>query len=436
MEPKTRIQKEVHKIHTSLKPITKKQLEWAYSKSQSHSVIHQNKFYCLECGHIQKLDSSWEGMLMKIENRTVCSKCKTTAKPHVGKLPFRKSVESFEYLTTHKGWQVIRIVYMYKHVKKGVAATVDTHEVIQHWVNEKGDIISYAKPTFGMSRYIDQFILHEPLKLRSSQFKRSRLYAISGSHIYPRCTLLNIVKRNGFNNKASDLIASQDLIPKILKDNKAETLIKTRQYELLKRYIISNDLQYWNQIKIAIRNNYIVNNVNDWYDYLRMLTALRKDIHNPKYVCPTDFYEAHQKVLAKHQELRRKQKLAKLIEEIEIDNEEYIKQKQFFFDLHFKYDNVSVEVIKSVKQVFDEGEQLHHCVFENKYHQKQHSLLLSAKVDNTVVETIEVNLELMEISQSRGLHNKPSDYNEIIVNLVNQNLKKIKKVYKQVKQAA
>jgi hypothetical protein len=183
------------------------------------------------------------------------------------------------------------------------------------------------------------------------------LYALSGSHIYPRCTLLNIVKRNGFNNKASDLIASQDLIPKILKDNKAETLIKTRQYELLKRYIISNDLQYWNQIKIAIRNNYIVNNVNDWYDYLHMLTALRKDIHNPKYVCPTDFYEAHQKVLAKHQELRRKQKLAKLIEEIEIDNEEYIKQKQFFFDLHFKYGIINPNINENTMYGY-------HCTYD------------------------------------------------------------------------
>ena len=95
-----------------------------------------------------------------------------------------------------------------------------------------------------------------------------------------------------------------------------------------------------------------------------------------------------------------------------------------------KYDNLSIDVIRSVKQVYDEGLLLNHCVYENGYYKKQDSLLLSAKVNNEVIETIEVDLKNLTISQARGKDNHPSEYNELIVNLVNQNLKKIKSIHK------
>lgn len=439
MKPISKIQIEVDKIHSSLKPITKKQEEWAYGKFNNISQIIRNRFHCYECGHTYKLDGKWEELLIKIENRTTCPECKAVAKPHVGKLDYRRTIESFEFITTHKGWQVVRLMYGYKYIKRGEKSTIHLHEVMQHWINPNGKIVSYSKPIHFMTRYIDSFILYKDLELRNSSFKRSRQFELNGSHLYSKINLIPLVKRNGFNKKALINISTQTLIPKIITDSYCETLIKAKQYDLLKTavYYPHQIEKYWKQIKIAIRNNYMVPNATNWFDHIAQLSECGKDIFNAKYICPKDLHAEHQKYLEKVRQKRRKEKLQKLIEQIEVDNEQYVQQKQLFFDLHFKYENITIDVMKSVQQVFNEGELLNHCVFENRYYEKQNSLLLSAKVDNEVVETIEVNLRELRINQARGKDNHPSEYNELIVNLVNQNLKKIKRVYnKYCKQAA
>jgi hypothetical protein len=445
MEPKTKIQKAVHKIQSSLKPITEKQKEWAYSKSESFSVVHQNKFYCLECGHINKLEEKWEAMLMKIENRTTCPVCKATAKPHVGKLPFRTRVETFEYLTTHKNWQVIRIAYRYKHLKKGQPASVDFQEVIQHWINDKGDIVSYAKPTFGMSRYIDHFILNKPLSLRSSQFKNAKLWSVSGENIYPRSTTLGIVKRNGYTNKTSMTIPTHYIIPVILKNSAAETLIKAKQFSLLQLLINSYDQHEslpnkiknnWSEIKIALRNNYMVKDAIVWTDYIDNLKKFNKDTKNAKFVCPVDLQFEHNKYLKKLEIRRRKEKLQKQLEKINEDNKAYILKKKVFLDLFFKYDNISIQTMQSVHQIFEEGDKLAHCVFANEYYKKENTLLLSAKVNGEVVETVEVSLDRFTIIQSRGMSNHATEHTSIIETLVNNNMKEIKKRCKLYKKQA
>jgi hypothetical protein len=431
MEPKTKIQKEVAKIQSKLKPITNKQEEWVYAKFEKLSQVIRNTFNCFECGHSCKV-SQWESMLFKLENRTTCPVCKSVAKPHVGKLDFRRKIETFEFITTFKGWQVIRLVYGYKHIAKGQKANTQLFEVMQHWINPDGKIVSYSKPVNGLTRYIDSFVLYKDLELRHSQFKNSKQFDLSGYYLYPRVNVLPIVKRNGFNVKALNTINAQLLIRAILTNNKVETLIKAKQYNLLKTalYYDYRINEFWNQIKIAIRNNYIIDNETMWTDYLRSMKELNKDLHNPKYVCPVDLHNEHQKALEKIRLKRRKIKLQEMLSKLHEENEEYIEHRHLFFDLHLKYDNLSIDVIKSVKQVYDEGVLLNHCVYENAYHKKQHSLLLSAKVNNEVVETVEVDLKNLIINQARGKDNHPSEYNELIVNLVTQNFKKIKSIYK------
>jgi hypothetical protein len=439
MEPKTKIQKEVAKIQPKLKPLTSKQEEWVYAKFEKLSQIIRNRFNCLECGHSYVLNKQWESLLFKIENKTTCPVCKSVAKPHVGKLDFRRKIETFEFITTFKGWQVIRLFYGYKHIAKGQKANTQLFEVMQHWINPNGKIVSYCKPVHYLTRYIDSFVLHKDLELRHSQFKNSKQFDLSGNYLYPRVNVLPIVKRNGFNIKALKNINAQILILGILTDNKCETLIKAKQYDLLKTALYYNHRidNIWSQIKIAIRNNYIIKNENNWNDYLTLMKELNKDLHNPKYVCPIDLHKEHQKALEKVRLKRRKIKLKKMLSKLHEENKEYIKQRHMFFDLHLKYDNLSIDVIKSVRQVYDEGVLLNHCVYENAYHKKQHSLLLSAKVNNEVVETIEVDLKNLSINQARGKDNHPSEYNELIVNLVTQNFKKIKSMYKkQLKVAA
>jgi hypothetical protein len=436
MKAITKIQKEVDELYLKLPSISEKQYDWAYRKFKKFSLIQRNRFYCLECGHSESLKQNSEILLMKLENKTICPSCKVIAEPSIGKMPHRRAVENFKILTTFKGQQVIRIVYGYKKLKRNARAELEFHEVIQHWINEKGQVVSLSKPKPMMGFYIDSFVLSAPLAIKRSTFKDTDLFNIDPYYLCPNSKVLPIIKRNGFTIKSLTSLSPQELFPELLKNPRIETLLKAEQFKLLeyavKYYPIgSNKLNRitinWPQIKIALRNNYIIKDPIVWLDYIDNLIKFNKDILNAKFICPIDLTVEHDRYLEKIRLHKRKEKLMLLKEQMDIDNEEYTNKKKIFFDLFFKFENISVEMIQSVQQVFDEGYELKHCVFENEYYKKDHSILLSAKVDNEVVETIEVSLNKFEILQARGLSNHPSEYNKRIVKLVNDNIKEIKK---------
>jgi len=69
---------------------------------------------------------------------------------------------------------------------------------------------------------------------------------------------------------------------------------------------------------------------------------------------------------------------------------------------------------------------MHHCVFTNGYYKKKDSLILSARVGQRHVETIEINLKTLAIVQSRGVCNQNTEYHERIIGLVKKNINLIR----------
>ena len=57
---------------------------------------------------------------------------------------------------------------------------------------------------------------------------------------------------------------------------------------------------------------------------------------------------------------------------------------------------------------------------------KANSLILSARIDGRIIETIEVDLHTFQVVQCHGKNNKDTAYHERIINLVNANAKKIR----------
>lgn len=101
-------------------------------------------------------------------------------------------------------------------------------------------------------------------------------------------------------------------------------------------------------------------------------------------------------------------------------------QKQYekgkFFGLVFQKGNISIKVLETIQEFITESEKYNHCVYTNEYYAKQDSLILSARVNNVLTETVEVSLKEMTITQSRGYGNKASNYHKEILELVNENL--------------
>jgi hypothetical protein len=92
-------------------------------------------------------------------------------------------------------------------------------------------------------------------------------------------------------------------------------------------------------------------------------------------------------------------------------------------------------VLDTVKEFAIEGDVLQHCVFTNKYYKEKNSLILSARIREKRIATIEVDLKKCSVSQCRGFQNEqPAEY-ETILNIVNSNISLIKKL-KQIKKCS
>lgn len=100
--------------------------------------------------------------------------------------------------------------------------------------------------------------------------------------------------------------------------------------------------------------------------------------------------------------------------------EQYRKAKGRYLGIAFSDGEIEVRVLQSVQEFIEEGKAMHHCV--ERYHDKSDSLILSARIADRRVETVEVSLSRLQVVQSRGACNRNTEYHDRIVRLVNDNM--------------
>lgn len=99
-----------------------------------------------------------------------------------------------------------------------------------------------------------------------------------------------------------------------------------------------------------------------WCDLVRLLRHFGKDIHCPKYVCPTDLKKAHDLLVRKREEQIERERAEQRREQLVKDEKNYLKSKGKFFGLVFTDNLILVKVIESVAEMQLEGKLMHHCV--------------------------------------------------------------------------
>ena len=263
------------------------------------------------------------------------------------------------------------------------------------------------------------------LEIRGSAEK----YYIYTKHYFPYKKVLPIVRRNGYKGSFGGLQGGY-FCELILSDPKAETLLKAKQKHLLEAYydIAHKIKKYWPSIKIAIRHSYIIPNRSDWFDHLSELEYLNKDILNPKLICSIDFHEEHLRIVGMANKLRAKRAYKQEKAEIAQAEITYHEAKNKFFNLKFEKGDISIAPLTSVREFYEEGEALHHCV--TSFYKKGNSLILSAKKNGERLETVQVKLNDFRVAQSRGLQNKHTKHHREVVSLVESNMKQIKRASK------
>ena len=416
MKPRNKFEQAVLAQSKYLRPITKAQRQWAFRECIEHYAyrLPKGNTTCMDCGH------SWQ-MIEPTEHCT-CPQCGAGLEVITTRARKLKQRQYFTVLTSSGGYQVLRMYLLIAGMEKGYQATSSVMEIGQYWWDERGrQAIVAVQRTMG--HYIDSFAYYSPMAIR----RDNEAYRfVARCPLCPKVKLSDTLKRNGFEGKCYD-IAPTSLIPALLADSRAETLMKAGRTEHL-RYFLSRARkidEYWSAYKITLRRGYDITDIALWCDYIDMLIRLERDIHNAHYVCPEDLQQAHNEILRKlrawqerEQEEHKRQKA--------IENEECFQAlKAPFFGIAFTDGTIQIRVLESVQEYIEEGQALHHCVFTNEYYLKEKSLILSASIDGKPIETIELSLETMEILQCRGLMNQNTEYHERIIELVHQNMKQI-----------
>lgn len=431
MKPKTKLQKEVATLSKTLRPITNIQMEWAYTHCFEHFAYRTKNGTktCSDCGHVWK---SGEGTLYDTLAGCSCPNCGAELKVKDTRRRTQKETAYFSVITAHKGFQVIRVSQIRSESRKGEPMKLYCEEVVQRWISPEGKITDMALLRGMTFHYCDSWSYWSNMEIRP----HNSLYddVVVWSEVYPRIKVIPQLQRNGFKGDFYG-ISPVRLFKALLADPRMETLMKAGEIEEMKYFLANPDNanEFWASYLIAKRHRYHINNIGMWCDYLRMLKNIGKDLRNPKNICPEDFIEAHDGLSRMIEDRRRREREEaerrrteeRLLREKE--NEEQFKaQKSKFFGLVISDNEISVKVLESIEEYCNEGHTQHICVFSSYYYLKKDSLVLSARIGDTIIETVEVDLQTLKVVQCHGKYNKDTEYHDRIINLVNSNARLIK----------
>lgn len=419
MRPRTLREKHIVELNGQLRPLTTPQMNWALNSTINHYGyrLKSGMCTCMKCGH------EW------LENRNgmcLCPECGTQIEIKDTKERVIRDKSYFNVITTMEDYQVVRMFLMMVEMRKGMKAKPAYLEIGSYWIDCKGNTT-----VIGMQRtlghYIDSFAFGSPLEIRRDNEAFQR---ISDEWIYPRIKVTDTIKRNGFKGSCYN-IHPVTLFQELLTNPKAETLMKSNEIELLRylcfRPTYKADINtYWNTIKIANRNGYKVNNSQMWMDYIKMLERCEKDIQSPKYICPGNLQEEHDRYMRKVHILEDKKKRAEDIIKAQEREASFKEQKEKFFGIRINDGEIEVKVLESVEEYRQEAESQHICLFSAAYDQREDSLIFSARIDGRIIETIEVDLTTLKVVQSRGVCNQNTEYHDRIIRLINANSHLIK----------
>lgn len=104
----------------------------------------------------------------------------------------------------------------------------------------------------------------------------------------------------------------------------------------------------------------------------------------------------------------------------------YVERVSRWLGVIIRGKGIEIRPLQSIKEFYEEGKAMHHCVFTNGYYKKEGVLVLSARKAGIRLETIEVDTKRWKIIQCRGRFNQDSSHHKAILNLMEKNMNKLR----------
>lgn len=421
---KTINQKEVIKLSASLPEITPKEYQEAL---RSYALIYVGKrqAWCTCCGE------QWESDLW--DNRRIrkaqCPHCGATAM--VSRKPNKRVFNEkwyFSLVRVCQGWQVVRNCFCEMYVQKGGSYRLfSCNEVSQVWMKPDCPPVCMGRSVMGATGACDRWRMDTPITLKYDHWR----YRLCGDYSED-VQLLPIVKRNGLKKLRRNLDVIEQIYS-VMTDPRAEILAKGKQWNMFGYYCINPYVtrEYWDSIRVAMRHRYIIRDAGLWLDYMSELRCQGKDIRNPKFICPDNLRKSHDEIFLAKRIKREKMEAERRRIEMEAVAKLSIKMTSAYrlrlkdlLDVEVKNGKIVLRPLQDLYDFYQEGEELHHCVYRNAYYNKEGVVIIGARVKGKRTETIELDLKSGKIIQCRGKFNKNSPFHKEIYDLMEKNISK------------
>ena len=416
MKPKNKIQSRLVELSGQLSPLTTPQMEWAFRNTHEHFAyrLKNGKCTCMDCG--AEFTETRDG-------RCFCPECGTQLEIKDTKERVIKQKSYFVVITTKEEYQVVRMWMLLSEMRKGAKAKPAYLEIGQYWIDPQG-----RKTVIGLQRtlggyYFDTFAFCSPFEIRRDN---EAFWRIADEWVYPRIKVIDTIKRNGFKGSCHH-IHPVSLFQQLLSNPKAETLMKSNEIELL-RHLCHHPAdvdRYWNTIKIAKRNGYKFKDVGMWFDYIKMLERMGRDLNSPSLIAPQDLKTSHDIYVAKVNRQRIKEQREKERQQAIEDKAKFEELKSRYFGMEMTDGEIEIHSIDTIDDYYKIGDKQSICCGTAKYYLKEDTLTLTAYIGNKQIATIEISLDDYHIIQCRAFANEICEYTQQIAGIINANKKMI-----------
>lgn len=398
----------------------------AFPHFQNKGEVKKNVYVCGCCGNVINCTN----------NMHVCPYCLCDVGLNINDNNLKRKWHKWKsYFTTEiiKDFQVIRFFEVEYFLTKGLHAKVLKNEIGRAFIslNKKNelDISVLGLPIYTANyemrfRYNAEFTF-----LKTDSF--IKMFPKMKCELVGKLKLTDFIKKRGYAYNKKITINLLDYLLDCKKDNFLETLYKLKQFNLINSFYAHfqrNSLkQFKKEILLIIKWNGKFDKFFDFgmfCDYLDLAKNCGFDTKTKEILLFKNLKKAHDQMhnlyIAKQEEIELRKCSQKDIK--------YIESKSKYFNLDLGKENIKIVVLKNVKEFRDIGKKLNHCVFSNKYYEKEKSLILNCYFKDELFETAEIDLNTLKLIQLRGNNNQDSIHHLEFKELIEKNKKIIRKV--------
>lgn len=362
------------------------------------------------------------------------------------------------------GIQLTRYYRVERRVRFGAPVTINVWEIMRFFYAQNGQRIMYQRAVNGLSHYWDSFSRWGRLYYRKEASPASMGY---GAFMRANLTVSywgvrSLTKQWSYKNvkQLLDDYNGDTSAIRLIAYPYAETMLKCGQSELFGNFVRNGERlprRAENSVNLCIRHKYTIDNPTLWLDTIKLLTYLGYDTHNPKYVCPDNLGELHDKLVKRKlrvEEAKRAERARRYAEQMARMNAEAAKRaaemaqhwtehfgKMLSIDIKGK--DIEIRPLQSIEEFKEEGAHMHHCVYACEYYNyysHPSSLILTARDGNNKrLATIEYDMRINEVVQCRAACNEVPPRKAEIEQLISENkwqFEKYEKTVQEVKQSA